>query len=140
MAKAAAAPAPHAPEVVPSVPVVPVQTNTAFRAAMPRDPQLQKDAIAAYRHAIMDLAGRLDGRLPVTNVLYEKMETGREQTKTGGFPFNNFGGDSKFPDFSLPRSCSCRTGIYAHTVSATNSDLGEKSSWKLIQVHSLATG
>jgi len=125
MATAAAAPAPHAPEVVPSVPVVPVQTDAAFRAAMPRDPQIQKDAITAYRHAIMDLAGRLDGRFPVTNILYEKTETGREQPKKPVVSPSVTSAATANSQTALSRVLvPAGRGIYAHTVSATNSDLG----------------
>ncbi|WP_239029887.1 DotG/IcmE/VirB10 family protein [Novacetimonas pomaceti] len=73
----------------------------------------------------MDLAGRLDGRFPVTNVLYEKTETGREQTKKPAVSPSITSAATANSQTALSRVLvPAGRGIYAHTVSATNSDLG----------------
>ncbi|CAM2924099.1 type IV secretion protein DotG [Komagataeibacter xylinus] len=125
MAKPAAPPAPHAPYVVPSVPVVPVQTDPGFRAAVPRDPQQQKDAFARYRRAIMDLSGRLNGRLPVTDVMYEQAEmTGTRKKEVAAAPAPSSAATANSQRTSPRVLVPAGRGIFAHTVSATNSDLG----------------
>lgn len=125
MAKPPTAPAPHVPYVVPSAPVVAVQTDPGFRSDIPRDAQQQKDAFARYRRAIMDLSGRLNGRLPVTDVMYEQAEMKNTRKKEFAAPPTPSSAATANSQSTSPRVLlPAGRGIFAHTVSATNSDLG----------------
>jgi len=117
---------PHpAPTVVPSQAVIPVVTQPAL-AATPVDPQQQKAETALYDRALRDLEGRIEGRPPVTDVLYttedlQKANDARQKAASA----NTASAASQHSAVSAQTILiPAGRGVYAHTVSAINSDLG----------------
>ncbi|WP_168455115.1 DotG/IcmE/VirB10 family protein [Acetobacter pasteurianus] len=123
-------PSPPSPQVaeIPAQPLV--QTSPAYAVA-PVDGQGGNPKNKLYADAIADLRKTLSPHMPVTSVMYTQDELTPKDEPSASSKANT----SKSPENSLSQAASNSTstqnkvlipagrGIYAHTVTATNSDL-----------------
>ena len=116
-------------QVAPTPVQAPVQTAPAYAVAPSSDGQGPNPAIAKYTGAINALRNRMVGHIPVTSVMFTQEDLTVKNDATDSSK------NDKSSTSSLSQSASnsvvsknhvlipAGRGIYAHTVTATNSDL-----------------
>jgi len=121
----------HQPYVTPAPPQQPVPTQMAYIPPQGPPSDAQKGAISRYDRAINDLANQIQGRPLVTEIVYDSAdrEGMREETtgkggKTTARPSTESAASLNSKIVANQVLIPAGRGIFAHTVSATNSDLG----------------
>lgn len=123
-----APPAESGPHIVRQPGMPPVQTAAAY-ATPPMNDNERKALNSTYSHALMDLRDRINGRPPVTTIMFTAKDlASAERHEQDGQPEGS--GRPRAHQSSTARQAGSTTvlipagrGIFAHTVTATNSDL-----------------